>query len=362
MRGAGGQVPKGVRATSLAMSGNYAVLVRASDGGLQGWGDSRRPAPPAGAFVSIACGSSSCCALRASRTVSCFGSNYVGESTPPSGVTLSMLSMARYAAVGLRADGTLVCWGDTSGGRCAPAFSGGSYTAVATGYDATCAVAAGTAVVSCFGSTSVSWLPDASFMTLGASELVAGGFRTCVIANGALAGRGLCSGYGFDGSALLPRTVAFSRIGVGAVVTCGINAADSTILCAGSYGDGVIYPPAGTFFSIAVGTSHACARNRARGCCARSFYAFAPCAGALTTATQKKPICWGSGQGAQGAPAAGSYAAVAVGDLHSCALKVDGSIFCWGSNAFGQVTPAPPGPGHMSIACGTSQSCAVREL
>jgi alpha-tubulin suppressor-like RCC1 family protein len=39
------------------------------------------------------------------------------------------------------------------------------------------------------------------------------------------------------------------------------------------------------------------------------------------------------------APTSGSFARVATGVTHSCALGDDASVTCWGSNAFGEGSP-----------------------
>ena len=80
-------------------------------------------------------------------------------------------------------------------------------------------------------------------------------------------------------------------------------------------------------------------------------------------------------------PPAGTFKAVAVGGDHSCALRVDGTAICWGDNEYGQ-TDVPHGAhapsrlsvwdrirlGHLSnrngtfkaIATGWRHSCAIR--
>jgi alpha-tubulin suppressor-like RCC1 family protein len=71
--------------------------------------------------------------------------------------------------------------------------------------------------------------------------------------------------------------------------------------------------------------------------------------------------------------AAGSgvpFAQVAVGKQSTCAIRSDGSLWCWGSNTYGQLllpstfnrlTPVAVGAGSIwnQVACGQSHSCAV---
>ena len=50
--------------------------------------------------------------------------------------------------------------------------------------------------------------------------------------------------------------------------------------------------------------------------------------------------CWGSNEYAQAAPPTGSFSAVSAGGWHTCGLRESGAIECWGYNEDGQ-TDAP---------------------
>ncbi|MYH71454.1 MAG: hypothetical protein F4153_02585, partial [Acidimicrobiia bacterium] len=54
----------------------------------------------------------------------------------------------------------------------------------------------------------------------------------------------------------------------------------------------------------------------------------------------------------------GQFTAIAITAYHSCALKIDNTITCWGLNIDGQ-TDAPPGL-FAAVAAGFSHSCAIR--
>ncbi|MBN2358075.1 MAG: hypothetical protein JXR83_01395 [Deltaproteobacteria bacterium] len=86
--------------------------------------------------------------------------------------------------------------------------------------------------------------------------------------------------------------------------------------------------------------------------------------------------CWGRNSGGQALPTRvnGIDGAVAItaGFEHSCALRRDGTVWCWGSNRFGQLgesnrpdpgTPAPvPGlTDAVAVAAGMVQTCAARQ-
>jgi alpha-tubulin suppressor-like RCC1 family protein len=38
-------------------------------------------------------------------------------------------------------------------------------------------------------------------------------------------------------------------------------------------------------------------------------------------------------------PPAGRFVQMEIGGDHACAIRADGTVACWGSNAFGQATP-----------------------
>jgi hypothetical protein len=49
--------------------------------------------------------------------------------------------------------------------------------------------------------------------------------------------------------------------------------------------------------------------------------------------------CWGENDDGQSTPKPGAYVQLAAGGAHTCGLKKDGSVSCWGTNRFGQSTP-----------------------
>jgi hypothetical protein len=50
--------------------------------------------------------------------------------------------------------------------------------------------------------------------------------------------------------------------------------------------------------------------------------------------------CWGGNFSGQATPPAGVFSQVAAGESHTCGLRADGTVACWGGdNSFGQATP-----------------------
>ena len=54
----------------------------------------------------------------------------------------------------------------------------------------------------------------------------------------------------------------------------------------------------------------------------------------------------------------GGFTAVAAGDDHSCALRTNSTVLCWGGNRDGQTTA--PGGTFAAAAAGGNHSCAIR--
>lgn len=73
--------------------------------------------------------------------------------------------------------------------------------------------------------------------------------------------------------------------------------------------------------------------------------------------TDQTITCWGSNSQHQSEPYTGRYTAIAAGGSHTCAIKTDGAIACWGKNWDGQ-TDAPAGR-YTAIAAGGHSSCAI---
>ena len=132
--------------------------------------------------------------------------------------------------------------------------------------------------------------------------------------------------------------------------TCRVNP-DNTVACWG------LDAATGSFSAVSAGVGHSCGLR-----------------------TDRTIACWGNNDSGQTDAPAGSFWAVGAGDSHTCGLRIDDRITCWGSNEHGQ-TNAPSGwfgrhhrllgrqliwagrrPSGVfeAVTAGTSHSCGLR--
>ena len=68
--------------------------------------------------------------------------------------------------------------------------------------------------------------------------------------------------------------------------------------------------------------------------------------------------CWGANYSGQAEAPGGVYSAVSAGLSHSCGLRSDGTITCWGNNHLGQAEA--PGGVYSAVSAGGYHSCGLR--
>jgi hypothetical protein len=67
--------------------------------------------------------------------------------------------------------------------------------------------------------------------------------------------------------------------------------------------------------------------------------------------------CWGENYSGEATPPAGAFTQVSAGGNHTCGLKTDGTIACWGDNFYGQATP--PAGTFTQVSAGGGFTCAL---
>ena len=281
--------------------------------------------------VAVAAGEYHTCALLSGGTVACWGDNRSGElgngtttnsSTP---VAVAGLSGASALAVGgpftwtILSDGSVNVWGYDGYAE----FGDGKYTQI---------------------QATPLLIPGLKGMT----AVVAGGNFSCAMVSGTVE----CWGYNGDGElgngttygGQTPQTVSLNSpvaVGAGYQHSCSLLS-NGTVQCwgrnvEGQLGNGTMTTNSptptpvselGGATAIALGWDHTCAllSNRSVECWGANNY------GQLGNGTSD------SGSSVPVAVSGLSDAvAVAAGSSHTCALLSDGSIACWGMNAYGEL-------------------------
>ena len=276
-----------------------------ADGGYIG-----QSTPPTGSFTLVSAGGLHSCGVKTDGSVVCWGSNedvhgyFAGQSTAPDGV-FSTVSAGTFHSCGVRTDGTIVCWGDNQDGQStAPS---GSFVSVSAGTFHSCGVRTDGSVV-CWGDDSKGQSsPHGGPLADPFVSVSAGSEHTCgVMAEGAV----VCWGNDFSGEAT-PPSGSFASVSAGVGHTCGVRT-EGSVVCWGSNTHGEATPPDGSFFSASAGFFIAAVRKQTT----LSYAGARIHTGAAT-------------------PPDGSFFSVSANAIHSCGVKMDASVACWGSN----VTP-----------------------
>ena len=233
-------------------------------------------------------------------------------------------------------DSSIICWGDDSDGKLnAP---DGEFTALAAGYDHTCALRADR-TIACWGADdSEQATPPRQSGGWRRGQFAAGFKHSCARRGSDL----ICWGSGGASRRYESLPFTFRGLSGGDEHYCGLND-DNAIECIGDNSFGQLDAPDGAYRSIAAGARHTCASYPSRG----------------------NAVCWGDnthGQTDIPQASAGGHGFVAAGNAHSCATpRVTGPIVCWGSNAQGQLrAPTDASGSYRAIAAGSRHTCSIR--
>ncbi len=271
-------------------------------------------------FSAISASNRHTCGLRADGTIVCWGGNQgwdydgskyfeeLGQAVAPAG-QFSAVSAGRWHSCGLRTDGTITCWGDNSIGQ--SSAPSGQFVAVSAGGHFTCALRPNGKIV-CWGRNHKGQLdaPTGRFTSVSSSWHHSCGLRT----DGTIT----CWGDNRHSKTDSP-SGRFTAVAAGPLHSCAVRV-DGTAVCWGHNGFGQAEPPtdpASKFSAIAAEFSHSCGLR-----------------------TDGTIACWGENDDGELDAPANQFNAVSIGADHSCGLRVNGSVICWGANYYGQ-TDAP---------------------
>ena len=226
----------------------------------------------------------------------------------------------------MRTDGTLACWGDNDDGQATP--PAGTFTQVSAGVSHTCGVRT-----------------DGTLACWGDERLRAGARRPRRHLHPGQ--RRLCSHLrGEDGRHT--RLLGVQRRGAGDAPRRHLHPGQRG-RCShlrredgrhpgllGENSDGQATPPAGTFTQVSAGDCHTCGREDGR----------------------HPGLLGGERRRAGDAPRRHLHPGRARAAYHTCGLKTDGTLACWGENSYGQATP--PAGTFSQVSAGDDHTCGVR--
>jgi hypothetical protein len=290
--------------------------------------------------------------------------NEAGSGGTVAVVSAHALVATTYGGCGLDAQGSVHCWGLAPAEWPVPA---GTFVELAGQADTVCAIRADRTYV-CFPEPygmpgDIDWAPDTTVLDVAADRS-----GVCVIDED---GVPQCGQYSMAQVDLTPPAdEVFERISAGVRFACGLRAANDDVICWGEPGSnapcegipavGQLDPPVGAFQELSSGAFTSCAIDDA---------------GAIT--------CWGAGKPSddpgmlcgttqvhfgQADPPEGTFISVAVDVNHSCAIRTDGTLACWGAGMDDSCTletdwncrqSLPPDGVFVSVATGLTHSCAM---
>jgi alpha-tubulin suppressor-like RCC1 family protein len=360
--------------------GFYNLSLGATIGGAAATGG--RQVAMAGEPVSASKSFRHTCALKPDGTVACWGSNFAGQlgnstttasnfsgTETVTGLTgVIALTTGSGHSCALKTDGSVACWGNNNKNQLGDGTAVGktlptavtnlaSVTAIAAGKDHTCAIKsnAGGAVV-CWGLNDNGQLGDgtqtnsptpknAIGLLANVLAISAGDNHTCALAS---SGQVKCfgsnvrrqMGIGNATPTLLntvPGLTNVVAISAGAEHTCALKA-DHTVACWGASG-------AGRNGNNLVGTETVCQID-----------------GVVCATVNSSPVT---------VTGLTDAVAISAGNAHTCALRANGSLACWGNASAGQLgndttndknSPAPVAclTNAVSVSAGLDHTCALK--
>ena len=351
--------------TAIAAGEIHTCAIR-DDNTIACWGSGwdGKTDPPDGQFTAIAAGGYHSCAIKTDATIACWGNNWDGQTDAPSG-TYTAVAAGGYHSCAIRADATIACWGNNWEGQIdAPS---GTYTAVAAGEAHSCAIRTD-ATIACWGNSQDGQATPHRLTRYLYTEDYLQRFRSsldlCLISvdNWVFNVAPGHSDYEFPGQGSLADlcgrdvTLEFDQQGLplparelidGTCRDCFRRSPSlrQTGLGLGrlldSIDQGEIQLPDGQYTAISARWYHTCAIK-----------------------TDGNITCWGNNSYKQADAPEGQYTAVTTGSGHSCAIRNDGSVVCWGSNSYNRARGPlqiyhPASREGIALASGGTVDCSV---
>ncbi|HEY0737775.1 MAG TPA: S8 family serine peptidase [Herpetosiphonaceae bacterium] len=96
-----------------------------------------------------------------------------------------------------------------------------------------------------------------------------------------------------------------------------------------------LLPPSSGFRSVSTGQDHTCGVR-----------------------TDQTVVCWGANGARQATRPSGTFTQVSAGRSHTCGVRLDQTVVCWGDNNSGQ--SSPPNATFTQVSAGGEHTCGVR--
>ena len=294
-------------------------------------------------FIQISAGAEHTCGLRPDGSAVCWGSNEWDQLLAPSDERLTAIEAGAAHTCGLRSNGTSVCWGygEESGAETiealdpyySPPFPPEDiqFKSISAG-DVTCGLTADGVVV-CWEQ---GWKFRGEYLPFGTEQVVelsAGVSGVCGLRPD---GSAICHTFGENP----PEEERFVSISVSLLSGCGLRS-NGTVLCWGDDSWGQLSPHEGEVFSeVTTGAFHTCGL-RPDGTAVCWGYD-------LERASEVEKSSPGYIRPGMGflfdsprieVPEGEQFDAIDAGFFHTCGLREDGGVSCWGYNHQGQASP-----------------------
>ena len=133
---------------------------------------------------------------------------------------------------------------------------------------------------------------------------------------------------------------------------------DGSVDCWGEGSWGKTVPPSGPFRSVSAAKGYSCYQESSESAAGKSFSV--SCGGADHTCGVRvdgSVSCWGDDRTGQSSPPVGEFRSVSAGGYHTCGVRVGGTLACWGNDWYGQA--AVPEGEFQAVSAGGSHTCAL---
>ena len=312
--------------------GFYHVCAKAVDGHVACFSEFT-PDPPASfenEFELLVPGVFSTCGIRADGTLDCWGTDGEGHNVPPFGGVQSIVAGVSPEGMtcAVLQDDTIRCWDTNEFGRSEavmPVPAPGSYIRLTIGDSYSCALHQDK-TIKCWGENQEEMGAPAGWF----KQISTFDANSCAVD---IDGRPHCWGRRWNDPLDFPEGV-FEEMHPGETHLCGMRA-DGTLACLGDDHSGQASPPDGAFQSLACGSAF---------CCALTNDGF--------------PRCWGANDASQLEPPSDDrFVSIHAGEKFACGHRADGTIVCWGDNDWRQLNYPPKA--FSQIALGGNYGCGL---